>query len=151
MSKFSYAFPAVLVVIIAIGIAVWSFLKVSNNPVNPTIPVSKNVTTKDLPINLPDKSVESVSITYAVIGALTEIKKTPQGEELITDIKTPNLPRFIIAPDKTQFWDTSKKPAEKLVGGASLSPGQKVRIIINYFPAAKLWGTLSAVMILSNK
>lgn len=137
MSKFSYTLPAILIAIIAIGIAAWSFLKVGNTPTNPT----KTTTTTDFPINLPNKSVASVNITYSFVGTLTEIKNNSQGTELITDIKIPKLPKFVVSDKKTRVIDTRTKPM-KNVPISSLKKGQKVRILASYFIDPKLGSKL---------
>lgn len=136
MSKFSYTFPAILIAIIAIGIAAWSFLKIGNT-----------VATKDFPINLPNKSIASINVSYSFIGTLTEIKTTPEKTELITDIQIPNLPKLIVVPGKTQIMDTSSSLAKK-VTLANLKKGQKLRIAITYLTATKSWNIVSAVFIL---
>lgn len=144
MSKYTYTLPVLIVLIAAIGIASWSFLKVGNNP---QAPVNKKTTTVGLPLNLPSNAIESAVITYTLIGKLTGIKNSEQTE-ILTDIRIPNLPKLTAIPDTTQVFDVSQGVAENRVPIESLKTGQKVRIIVGYDIGVKIWHPVDIVVIL---
>lgn len=141
MSKYVYALPAVIVVILAVGIAVWSFLRIGPN--NPALkPVAS------LPINPTNKAVKSITTIYTLQAAIKEIKKNSGGVDLITDIKAQNPPRLFVS-DKTKIYRIVSDK-EKQLSLADLAPKQKVEILIFYGIKKKLWYTITAVKILNS-
>lgn len=147
MSKFTYALPAIIVVILAVGIAAWSFLRIG-----PNNPAAKSTVTKtavgSLPISPANKAIKSVTAVYTFTATIKEIKKYSYGIDLITDIKAQNPPRLFVS-DKTRIYRVVGNKEEEL-SLTDLAPKQKVEILIYYEIKKKLWYTISAVKILND-
>lgn len=141
MSKYVYALPAVIVVILAVGIASWSFLRIGPN--NPALKPAAS-----LPINPTNKAVKSITTIYALQASVKEVNKNSGGVDLITDIKAQSLPR-LFASDRTKVYRVINSQEEKL-SLTDLAPKQKVEILIYYEIKKKLWYTISAIKILPN-
>lgn len=147
MSKYTYTLPAIIIVILAVGIAIWSFLKIGPNNPAAKPPVTKT-TAGSLPISPANKAIKSVTAIYTFQTSIKEIKKNSYGADLITDIKAQNPPRLFVS-DKTKVYRVVNSQEETL-SLTDIAPKQKVEILIYYEIKKKLWYTISAVNILND-
>ena len=112
MSKFTYALPAIIVVVLAVGIASWSFLRIGPNK-PPAKPTATQIIIAPLPINLTNKAAKSVTIIYTLETTIKEIKKYSYGIDLVTDIKAQS-PLRLFASDKTKIYRVVNGGEEKI-------------------------------------
>ncbi len=137
--KNSYNLLIVLIVLIVLSVAGWSFLKVGANKPKSNVQYISEL----LPILPSNKSIKSVSAFYTFSATIKEIRKNPKGTELITDIKGANIPKFIVT-DKTKI--SSKT---KVATNSALMTNQKVEITIPYLLKKRAWNdTVFSVKIL---
>lgn len=83
-----------------------------------------------LPIDPQNRSIKSYATTYYFETYIREIKGVSNDIELITDIKDPLIPKFIVSSETIVF-----VPADgtyKGVSSSQLKVGQKVGVLIRY-------------------
>lgn len=61
---------------------------------------SKMEITNYLPVSIDNPNLKRIELLYSFDGNLTEIKPTPEGTQLITDIKGKGIPDFILRSSK---------------------------------------------------
>lgn len=92
-----------------------------------------------LPIDPKASYVNGFEIYYSYNFTITGFKEVPDGREVLSDIKEPFSPPFIIANDYKTFI-IFEKGAERTEGTVSdLKVGQKVRNALYYNPRMQTW------------
>lgn len=125
-----------------------TFLLLPNNTTKPLTSKQNNIPEPTpgeihLPISSDASSVFYASVVYTLGGRLIEIKTIPEGFELITDIQTPNIPKFTVCTTCNQptpiFGNFTN--GFRQINYDMLKIGQNVRIVASYNLRTKDWVT----------
>lgn len=115
--------------------------KKSVQPNQATTIIPSPTTQIKMPVDIHDSSVSSISVVYTFTGSITEINPVPEGFEVITNITTPNIPRFTICitcSQPTQVFGTFENGLRQ-ANASMLAVNQKVRITAAYNLQTKEW------------
>lgn len=132
--KPAYILLVILILLIGLSVAGWSFLKVEGNKPKSNV----QYLSEFLPIPPSNKSVKSVNASYTFSTTIKEIRKNPKGRELIANIKGANIPKFIVS-DKTKVVYAGENGDSKPSTSSALMSNQKVEITILYSLKKKKW------------
>lgn len=147
--KLIYLFAFITLLLLMLTLAIMFFGKKLNQSINiyraayNQVPQDQNA---HFPIKPDNNRVSYASATYIFEGTLKEVKNSPDGAELITDIKGYGIPRFMPNRNTSVVKKNSGKVA--IVSPKDLKSGQKVEIGMIYNLRIKKWYMFS-VSILS--
>lgn len=130
----TYILLVVLMVLVGLAVAGWSFLKVEGNKPKPNV----QYLSEFLPIPPSNKSVKSIKASYTFLATIKQIRKNNSGRELLTDIKGANIPKFIVS-DKTKVVFADENGDSKLSTSSALMANQRAEITILYSLKKKKW------------
>ena len=153
MSKAALLVVTLIVLLASAAIVGWSFFgtgpnatsqssKQSNSATQPSQQKANQDSNKTInsPINLNNKSVSAISISYFLRGNLKEVKSLPEGLELVTDITGDGIPQFIASDKTTVVFNTDGVQSPANV--SDLKPSQKLGINMFYDVKKKTWSLI---------
>src|SRR5581483_12025304 len=119
------------------------FLASRNNKLpmgSPQFPTAQN-NTPSLPLDINNKSVESVMVLYKFQGKIVKLVDVQNNKEILLDNQDQGVPAFVLNKDTVIVKQKNTGPAENATL-KDLVPGTDVEITENYDLKTKNWNTV---------
>lgn len=101
----------------------------------------------ELPVSLNNRNVNNVYLTYTFFGPIKEVKKLPDGTEIILETSEKDLPQFIITQKDVKIFKVGQGTNITPAGIDDLRKGAHVSISTTYDLKTHLWITRSVHII----
>jgi hypothetical protein len=92
----------------------------------------------DFPVSIDNPYLNNIALSYEFTGQFIDVRSTPKGQQLITDIKGEGIPDFIFeGSKKVQI----NEPNGKISRGVlqDLRKGDRLQLIVSYDLKSKRW------------
>lgn len=131
---------SIFVVLTAILIVILGLVYLNQNKsLSENIPVQTNDKI-NLPLNLNNRNITTVYLAYNFFGPIKELKKVPDGVQIILDTSEENLPLFLVNDRDTKIFIV-KNDRQVPTSIDDLKPGLQVAISTTYDLKYHIWVT----------
>lgn len=146
MKRSLRALPVPTIIFFPLILALIVVLVIGYTKRNPNVPKSSEKkpeilaeTNKiSLPVDLNNRSVNSLYLAYTFFGPIDELKKVSEGTELVLHASENDLPKFILTDRDTKIF-TVKNDQVKPATINDLKEGVQVSISTTYDLKTKIW------------